>query len=126
MIFSELFFLEPERRCSCDKNCVRDETRVQSANTCMDELEALYNEINVIPTTDQRKQLFKNISKGERILSKYNIALLHAYEVAMDGCLDENDWGGALVLSKKLEEMYRMYLSQYHPSIGLHYFKQGR
>ena len=103
-----------------------DEKHVKEAEQCMDELEALYNDINIIPTAEQQKKLEKNIRKGENLLGTFNIALLHSYEVAMDGCLDRNDWKGALEISKKLEKFYAAYLSKYHPSNGLHYFKQGQ
>lgn len=99
---------------------------MKKASQCMDEMEALYNEINIIPTLDQQKKLRTNLQKGETVLGTHNIALVHSYEVAMDGCLENNDWTGALELSRKLEKIYLVYLTKYHPSIGLHYFKQGK
>lgn len=91
----------------------------------MDELEALYHEINIIPSAAQQVKVQENIRKAESILGPHNLALMHSYEVAMDGCLGINDWKGALELSRKLEKIYPIYLTKYHPSIGLHYFKQG-
>ena len=91
----------------------------------MDSLEALYNEINIIPTVEQQKKMELKVRKATQLLGHCNISLLHAYEVLMDGSLDRNDWKGALEYSKKLEKLYLVYLSKYHPTNGLHYFKQA-
>jgi len=117
---------QSERSCGCDKKCERNKSAMLKALDCMDSLEALYNSINVIPTPDQHKKLEQKIGKGRQLLGHCNIALLHAYEVGMDGCLDYSDWKGALEYGKKLEKLYLVYLTKNHPSIGLHYFKQGK
>lgn len=95
------------------------------ASICSDELEALYSDIKVIPTSEQQKKLETLIKRGEKLLGPLNISLVRCYEVAMDGCLEQGLWRKALEYSKKLEKPYQMYLSKYHPSIGLHCFKQG-
>ena len=122
-IFTLLILLD--RTCACDKNCAREPSVISKASSCMDSLEALYNEINVIPTIEQCKKLELKIRKATQLLGHCNIALLHAYEVAMDGCLEQANWKGALEYSKKLEKLYLVYLTRNHPTNGLHYFKQG-
>lgn len=112
--------------CSCNKNCTSDKDFMKVASICSDELEALYSDIKVIPTSEQQKKLETLIKRGEKLLGPLNISLVRCYEVAMDGCLEQGLWRKALEYSKKLEKPYQMYLSKYHPSIGLHCFKQGK
>jgi len=91
----------------------------------MDALEALYNDINIIPTAEQQKKLELKMRRGNQLLGHCNIALLHANEVAMDYSLEKYNWRAALEYGKKLDKLYLFYLSKYHPTHGLHYFKQG-
>lgn len=114
------------RGCSCDKPCKVGEEQLREVNLCMNELDSLYNSINVIPTSDQQKLLKRWIDRSEKVLGVSNISLVRCYEVAMDGCLDVNDWQGALNYGKKLEKPYSMYHSRFHPTIGLHFFKLGK
>jgi len=114
------------RSCACDTPCVIGEERLREINVCTDELNSLYNTINVVPTPEQLKQLKKWIERGEKVLGDTNIALVHCYERAMDGCVETEDWSAALSFGRKLEKPYTTYLSKFHPTIGLHYFKLGK
>ena len=60
------------------------------------------------------------------MLGATNIALVHSYERAMDGCVESEDWTGALTYGRRLEKPYSTYLTKFHPTIGLHYFKLGK
>ncbi|XP_012566679.1 histone-lysine N-methyltransferase SMYD3 isoform X1 [Hydra vulgaris] len=113
-------------KCSCQKNCEASNDYILKANDCMDKLQALYNSISVVPTIEQQKSLTQLIRCGEEILCSPNIALLQCYEVAMDGCIESGDWKGAFQYGIKLECSYKNYLSEYHPTLGLHYFKLGK
>ena len=124
MLIFRTLFLE-NNLCSCSKNCEASIEYLLKASDCMDKLQALYNSINVVPTIEQQKSLTEIIKCGEEILCSPNIALLQCYEVAMDGCVEQGDWKGALQYGIKLEHSYKTYLSEYHPSLGLHYFKLG-
>jgi len=112
------------KMCSCDG--IDHKQRESEASTCMDELDALYHAINVVPTADQRADLERLKPRALRLLSPVNLSLLHACEVAMDGCLETEKWSDALEYSLALEEGYRFYLSKYHPTRGIHYFKLGK
>ena len=114
------------RSCACDTPCVIGEERLKEINLCTDELNSLYNTINVVPTPDQLKKLKKWIERGEKVLGVTNLALVHCYERAMDGCVESEDWSNALAYGRKLEKPYSTYLSRFHPTIGLHYFKLGK
>jgi len=114
------------KSCACDDVCKVSEEQLKKVNSCIDELEALYNTIKVIPTPEELKKLKTSLNKGEKYLGETNITLVRCYEVAMDGCLEQGDWKGALKFGKKLEKPYQTYHTNYHPSLGLHYFKQGK
>ena len=114
------------RSCSCDQKCEISDEQLEKVNTCMDELDTLYHSIKVIPTPEQQKKLHEWLRKGEKVLGDSNISLVYCYEVAMDGCLEHGDWERALGYGRKLENPYQTYHSQFHPTIGLHYFKQGK
>jgi len=114
------------RSCACDSPCDIGEQRLAEINTCTDELNSLYNIIDIVPTPDQLKQLRKWIQRGEKVLGETNIALVRCYERAMDGCVDTEDWSAALSYGRRLEKPYTTYLSKFHPTIGLHYFKLGK
>lgn len=112
------------KMCSCDG--IDHKQRESEASTCMDELDALYHAINVVPTADQQADLERLKVHALRLLSPVNLSLLHACEVAMDGCLETEKWSNALEYSLALEEGYRFYLSEWHPTRGIHYFKLGK
>ena len=107
------------------QQCPFNEGVREKAQECCDELDALYNDIKIIPAQDQYIKLKSLLSKGERLLGPTNIPLIHCYEVAMDGSLEYDDWKGALEYGTKLETPYLVLLPENHPTIGLHYFKLG-
>lgn len=107
------------------QQCPFNEGVREKAQECCDELDALYNDIKIIPAQDQYIKLKSLLSKGERLLGPTNISLIHCYEVAMDGSLEYDDWKGALEYGTKLETPYLVLLPENHPTIGLHYFKLG-
>lgn len=114
------------KSCACDTVCKVSEEQLKMVNSCTDELEAFYNSIKVVPSPEELKNLQACLIKSEKYLGETNINLVQCYEVAMDGCLEEGDWKGALKYGKKLEKPYQTYHSNYHPTLGLHYFKQGK
>ena len=114
------------RVCTCDNNnCLPSEEKIEAVTNSIDELDALYNEIKVVPTNDQQYRLEILIKKTENVLGEANISLVQCLEVTMDGCLELENWDKALEYGKKLEKPYQLYLSEFNPTIGLHCFKQG-
>jgi len=108
------------------QSCSSDFSNLNKANDCCDEMDHLYQDIKIVPTPLQLQLLHALINKGEQIVGPTNISLVHAYEVAMDGCLEQEQWTTAYEYSKKLVKPYLVLLPQFHPSVGLHYFKQGK
>jgi len=111
--------------------CIRDEKDMdtrqkQKASELCDELDHLYTEIKIVPSSEQQNKLEGILKRAKTYLSPVNLSVVHACEVSMDGCLEREEWKQALMFSKMLETAYKVYLTEYHPSLGIHYFKQGK
>lgn len=118
--------LQGVRICNCHRTPVVDPVSHAKYSACMDDLDALHNEIKVVPTMEQQRHLKVLLDRAAKCLSPLNLSVLHACEAAMDGCLEQEDWKGALAYSLSLEKGYHFYLADYHPTLGIHYFKQGK